>query len=230
MIASSAAFQQVAARVAVHRVRRRALRLRREQRLAPGARHAPRRTAPEHPRPRAPDPARADAATDRRSGRQARGQERAAVPRGRAVQHHPLALRAQRRHVARGPHLARHVPGRRQRDRGPDPAADRRPVRHQGGPDRPRHLGRRQRRDVAVPGAGERVAHRGRSRHEGRHAADLRGDRQPAEGGHAPPDRRHALLREGRLPAGPHRRRPQDRLAVQHLQVQGPAPRPRSRP
>ena len=36
--------------------------------------------------------------------------------------------------------------------------------------------------------------------------------------GHAAPDRRHPLLREGWLPAGPHRRRPQDRLAVQHLQ------------
>ena len=118
MIASSAAFQQVAATSQFTTYVARAVRLRREQRLAPGARHAARRTAPQHPRPRAAPPARAHAAADRRSRRQARGQERAAVPRGRAVQHHPVALRTPRRQVARGPHLARHLLHRRQRDRG----------------------------------------------------------------------------------------------------------------
>ena len=82
VIASSAAFQEVAASVAVHRrtspgattSSRTATRARRSTRCAA----APRRNDPRH---RAPAPARADAATDRRPRRQARGQERGALPR-----------------------------------------------------------------------------------------------------------------------------------------------------
>ena len=43
---------------------------------------------------------------------------------------------------------------------------------------------------------------------------------------HAAPDRRDPLLREGRLPAGADRRRPQDRLALQHLQGRRSAAHP----
>ena len=44
------------------------------------------------------------------------------------------------------------------------------------------------------------------------------GHRQPAPTRDAAPDRRHALLREGRVPAGAEQRRQADRLSLQHLQ------------
>ena len=83
---------------------------------------------------------------------------------------------------------------------------------------RPRRLRRGQRWADAVPGAHHRVADRGRGRQQGRRAAHLGGDHQPSEGRHPAPDRRHPLLREGWVPARADRCRPQDRLAVQHLQ------------
>ena len=55
-----------------------------------------------------------------------RARARSASWRRRSQQPGPVALPAQRRDVARGPHLARHLLHRRQRDRGADPAEDRR--------------------------------------------------------------------------------------------------------
>ena len=78
----------------------------------------PRRAAPHRPRHQAPAPTRTLPAADRRPGRQARGQERAALHGGRAVEHHPVEVPTERRQLARGPHLARHLLHRGQRDRG----------------------------------------------------------------------------------------------------------------
>ena len=61
-----------------------------------------------------------------------------------------------------------------------------------------------------VVGAGRGGLCRGRAQGRRRH-------HQPPEAGHAAPDRRHPLLREGRLPAGAEQRRQADRLALQHL-------------
>ena len=71
---------------------------------------------------------------------------------------------------------------------------------------------------AAVPDVDRGIAHPDRVGERGRLAHHQRGDPQPSHRGHAAADRRHALLRQGRLPAGARRRRPQDRLAVQHLQ------------
>ena len=100
-----------------------------------------------------------------------------------------------------------------------DPAEDRRPVRRQGRRPRPRRVGSGQRRAVAVPD-GRRARRSSRPRPGSKDDAPLISAVivEPAEGRHAAADRRHPLLRQGRVPAGADRRRPQDRLAVQHLQ------------
>ena len=139
---------------------------------------------------------------------------------GRVVGRRPIGVRAGRRELARRSHLARHLPDRRQRDRGPDPLQDRprvrQPRRRRRSPERAEPGGAH-----AVPGVGGGVAHPGRVGKQRGLAAHLRGDREPSPRQDAAPDRRHAVLREGWLPAGAGRRRQEDRLAVQHVQGDG---------
>ena len=145
-------------------LRGRTVRLRREQHAAGGARHVAGRAPPDRARSQAPAPARAHPRPDRRAGGQARGEERAGVPRRRRLRHRPLEVRAAARELPRRAHVARHVLHRGQRRRGADPAEDRQPVRCQGRRPRPRRIGSGQRRPVAVPGDRHRVADRSRGR------------------------------------------------------------------
>ena len=219
VIASSAAFQQVAATLAVHDATspggttssRTAIRARRSTRCAADrAATSPTSSCSSRPGSRCSRSPTASASWRARA-RSGSSRPRSPTPSGRATNR----TTSSRSRVSPGPTPTSSAPTR------PRPQILQKIVTQfdakadeigLGG------VGRRERRAQPVPGVGERVAHRGRGRHQGRRAAHLRGHRQPAQGRHAAADRRHALLRQGRLPAGAHRRRPQDRLAVQHLQ------------
>ena len=120
-------------------------------------------------------------------------------------------------HVARGPHLARHLLHRRQRDR------DRRSSRRSSTEfdNRADELGLAGADAIGLPPY-QAVIVASLIQTESGSEADSpiisAVIRNRLDRGHAAADRRHPLLRQGRLPAGARRRRPQDRLAVQHLQ------------
>ena len=120
-------------------------------------------------------------------------------------------------HVARGPHLARHLLRRRGPDRRRDPRStivgefdEHADAVGLGNADR---AGLTPYETVV-----ERVADPGARRAAPTTSRTVvGGDRQPPAPGDAAADRRDALLREGRLPAGADQRRQADRLAVQHV-------------
>ena len=226
VIASSAAFQEVAASAGFIRESAGQLRLRREQRPPRSARHAPRRSAPESPT--SSSSCRRGSPSGRSPSASASSRARAPRPSSPPAHSNTVRSRYQPTEVTSLEGLTwpdTYLIGANETETEIlqkivnqfDAEADAFGLAASGPGLTP------------YPGGHHRVAHRGAKRAEGRRAPDLRGHRQPAQGGHAAADRRHPLLREGRMPAGAHRRRPQDRLALQHLQDRAASPRHRSR-